>query len=147
MPHGPRRILELSWRERWWFARALVLLPIAALAARWVPLGRLTAFIDAYKTTAAADPAVVDRIAHMVAAAGVFGPYRATCLPQSLVLQWLLGREGIDTRLRYGVRRVAGRLTAHCWVEFGDRPLIDSVAVRQHFDVLEPAAAPVRGVP
>jgi len=134
--------LALPWRERWLLAQAMVLLPATALALRFVPLRHLRSIIDRPRTTRRAhDKARADRIAHMVAAAAAHGPYRATCLPQSIVLQWLLRRDGMRGELRYGVRQVDGTVTRHCWVELDGEPLIDSAAVRRKFAVLEPSSA------
>jgi hypothetical protein len=77
----------------------------------------------------------------MVAAAAEYGPYRASCLPQALVLQWLLRRDGIRGELRYGVKKLNHAVTAHCWVELEGEPLIDSPVVHRHFAVLEPSPA------
>ncbi len=56
-------------------------------------------------------------IARLVAIAANHGPYRATCLRQSLALWWLLRRRGIPAELRIGVRKDDGDLKAHAWVE------------------------------
>lgn len=134
--------LALGWNERWLFAQALVLLPIAALALRAMPFGRLRSLLDRPMLNASTDHrARASRIAHMVAAAGAYGPYRATCVPQSVVLQWLLRREGIRGEMRYGVRKADGAVSAHCWIELDGEPLIDSPAVRDQFAVLDPPAA------
>ena len=132
----------LSWRERWHFAQAVVLLPLTAAALRFVPLRRWRGVIDRPRPRRRPhDKARADRIAHMVAAAAAYGPYRASCLPQSLVLQWLLRRDGMRGELRFGVRRIGGDLTAHCWIELDGEPLIDSGEVRRHFAVLYHARA------
>jgi hypothetical protein len=131
----------LSWWERKVLAQALMLLPLTALALPVVPVRKLSIGVNRSRTRRDHDYATADRVAHMVAAAAAYGPYRATCLPQSIVLQWLLRRNGIPSELRYGARRVDGNVTAHCWVELDGRPLIDSAAVRREFTVLEPSAA------
>ncbi len=52
-----------------------------------------------------------------MAIAASHGPYRATCLRQSLALWLLLRRRGIPAELRIGVRKEGGDLQAHAWVE------------------------------
>jgi hypothetical protein len=69
------------------------------------------------------------RIARMVKIAASHGPYRATCLPQSLTLWLLLRRRGIASSLRIGVRKEISRLDAHAWVE------IDGIVVNDRMDV------------
>jgi hypothetical protein len=70
--------------------------------------------------------------AKVVAIAAGSGPVRATCLRRSLLLWWLLRREGIETVLRVGVNRDSGVFRAHAWVEYLGRPLndADDVALR-----------------
>lgn len=134
--------VALSWKERWLFAQALLLLPVVALAVRCVPFRHLRAIVDRPSPNLKSDRARGDRIAHMVAAAAAYGPYRAMCVPQSLVLQWLLRRHGIRGELRYGVKKVDAEINAHCWVELDGQPLIDSPDVHRHYAVLEPSSAP-----
>lgn len=49
--------------------------------------------------------------------------YAMRCLPQSLVLAWLLARRGISVELRLGVRQDNGTLLAHAWLEANGRSL------------------------
>jgi hypothetical protein len=53
----------------------------------------------------------------MILAACRYSPIPSTCLERSLALWWLLGRKGIATQLRIGVRKDAGKFAAHAWVE------------------------------
>lgn len=65
-------------------------------------------------------PVAVDaahRVARLVSIAARHGPYRATCLRRTLALWWLLRRRGVSTDLRIGVKKDAGDLQAHAWVE------------------------------
>jgi Transglutaminase-like superfamily len=59
--------------------------------------------------------------------------FHASCLEQSLVLWWLLGRRGIPAELRIGARKEAGRFEAHAWVEAGSLVLNDSGEAHLHF--------------
>jgi hypothetical protein len=59
--------------------------------------------------------------------------FHASCLEQSLVLCWLLGRRGIPAELRIGARKDAGRFEAHAWVEVGSVILNDSGEAHLHF--------------
>ncbi len=71
--------------------------------------------------------------AKMVTVAAQRGPFRASCLPQSLVLWWLLRRQGIDNELRFGVRKNPDRLEAHAWVELSNTVLNDRADVSRRF--------------
>jgi hypothetical protein len=59
--------------------------------------------------------------------------YRPTCLPQSLVLWYLLRRRGLPAELRIGVRKAAGDFTAHAWVEHAGQVVNDDPDVAQRF--------------
>jgi hypothetical protein len=119
------RVWRLSSAERWLLAQALVLLPLTALALwvvgfrRWQSaLARLTPRGTGPKGDEAVLIAEGRAAARLVDAAARHGPYRATCLRRSLVLWWLLRRRGTACDLRIGVRKEAGQLQAHAWVEY-----------------------------
>jgi len=58
---------------------------------------------------------------HRLATAASLYPRRALCLEQSLSLHVLLGRRGIPTELKIGVRQLP--FYAHAWVEHQGRPI------------------------
>jgi hypothetical protein len=53
---------------------------------------------------------------HSVAMAGALYPGRALCLEQSLVLYYILRRQGVAVRYRQGV--IAFPFEAHAWIEY-----------------------------
>jgi hypothetical protein len=55
----------------------------------------------------------------LVRVAAANGICETTCLPRSLVLCTLLRRRGAEATLRLGVRKQAGDIEAHAWVEVG----------------------------
>lgn len=66
-----------------------------------------------------------ERLAWSVAAAAQFVPGGRHCLSQAIALQVLLARRGIQSRICFGFRRIAGApLVAHAWVEHRDHVLI-----------------------
>ena len=75
--------------------------------------------------------------AKIVAIAALRGPVRASCLRRSLLVWWLLRREGIEAVLRVGVNREGGTLHAHAWVEYEGRPLNDADDVALRFPAFE----------
>ncbi len=112
------RFLALDPWERRVLVRAWCLLPLTAMRLRWLGLARA-------QSTSCARPslqgdealAVARRITRWVHVASRHGPFRPTCLPMSLVLQRLLREQGIESDLRFGVRKAAGRIEGHAWVE------------------------------
>jgi hypothetical protein len=63
---------------------------------------------------------------------------RAKCLERSMVLWALLRREGIEGRIRFGVKPGAGTPEAHAWVEVAGEPVNDSADVATRYAALEP---------
>jgi len=56
-----------------------------------------------------------------------------TCLEESLALWWLLGRQGIASELRIGVRKRDEKFEAHAWVEREGIALNEPEALHQHY--------------
>jgi hypothetical protein len=147
------RVGRLPPADRWLLAQALALLPLTALALRVVGFNRwqtaLARLAPVQGGATAGDEADILRRARaatrLVEAAARHGPFRAACLPRSLALWWLLRRRGIDTDLRIGVRKEAGRFEAHAWVELWGLVLNDTTDVRHRFAAFDRAILPVGG--
>jgi hypothetical protein len=65
--------------------------------------------------------------------AAFYGPYRANCLEQSLVIWWILRRQGLGCELRIGVRKQGSHFEAHAWVECQGVALNEENDVYQRF--------------
>jgi hypothetical protein len=124
-----QKLRETTRQERRLLARALILLPLASAALRVVRLERLLSWLEGRcpPPDAAPDMAQARAAARMVNAAAGAGPLRASCLPRSLALWWLLRQRRIDAGLQVGVRKMDGQFEAHAWVEvngsvINDRP-------------------------
>ncbi len=90
------------------------------------------------------DVAFITRAVH-----GLGRRLRLTCLPRSLALCSLLREQGHPAVVRIGVRREAGQLLAHAWVELdGDvlgevlHPDWQVLPTEQAAPILEKVAAP-----
>jgi hypothetical protein len=147
------RVWRLPAAERWQLALALAMLPLTALGLwamglrRWLAL--FTRLGPRDGGPASRDEATMvgegRAAAWLVEAAARHGPYRATCLPRSLTLWWLLRRRGIASDLHIGVRKNAGRFEAHAWVELRGRVLSDDHGVRERFTAFDCPIQPVQG--
>lgn len=128
------KLLHLTPRERWLLIKALALLPIAVVRVK-LNLAVAPPEIAPAEHATPSIPVVVGETVRMVKAAArvVKG---ATCLPQSMVVQRLLGDAGVPTTLRIGVRKSSGALAAHAWVEYAGHPITDPPAVHHDFTVL-----------
>ena len=61
-----------------------------------------------------------DRIVRLVKGVGRRVLGKKPCLPQALVTQWFLQRNGFDAKLRIGVTKDdSGAFLAHAWIESG----------------------------
>lgn len=130
---------QLSGADRWLLVQAFLALPLVALGLRFFGLRRLQARLQEGLTMPLpADDRRTDldrarATARLVQVAVRHGLFRPTCLPQSLVLWWLLRRQGIAGELHIGVRPEPNRLEAHAWVEFQGLVLNDSEDVARRF--------------
>jgi hypothetical protein len=115
----------LSWSERRLFLIAVVLLPATAFGVRILGLTvcqsllmRLTPARMKREVPPEDSLREARAAARLVQAAAVHGMYRATCLPQSLTLWWLLRHRGIQGGFHIGMQRENGEWRGHAWVEY-----------------------------
>ena len=113
-------------------AAAAALLPLTDLALRIAGYKKTQDFLAANTADRKILPlspvdrlARSQRVAYCVRVAARRGPYRVTCLRESLLTWWLLRRRGIPATLRIGVGKEAADLKAHAWVEVDGQPIID----------------------
>ncbi len=66
-----------------------------------------------------------------------------TCLHRSMTLWWLLGRRGVDSHLRFGVRKDGDHLNAHAWVEHHGTVVNDEPTLGK--DYMPLASFPAKG--
>jgi hypothetical protein len=97
--------------------------------------------------TAVASLAALERakdVARFVGIAAGHSPVRVACLHRSLVLWWLLRREGIPCKLRLGTHAAAGQLQAHAWVQCASVALDQLPAHLARYRPFGDAVVPVR---
>lgn len=145
------KLRNLSGAERRLLFYALAMLPVVGLGLRVFGMRRVQSALawqqsSSVRRTMSAPHAEAVALARLVDIAARHGPYKAKCLPRSLVLQWLLARRGIDAALRVGVRKTAGAIEAHAWLEHEGHPLIDGRGVHERFAAFDDAI-PLPGAP
>lgn len=126
IPPRLRAARALSRSDRGLILQAWLLLLAADLALRALPSRRVMAMAARRRgSDGAAEETgeTIARLSRLVDAAARHHLYPMLCLRRALVLQWLLGRRGIATDLRLGVRREADGVTAHAWLERDGRPV------------------------
>lgn len=136
--HGTRALVGMCGQERSVVVRAVVALPVTAWALRRSGLTavhrRLLGAPRAGRRVARGPG--VTRTTDLVHAVSVLGPWSTNCLQRSVVLLWLLHRQGARADLVLGVRESDSVLDFHAWVEHDGRVVNDDVAVRDRYRVL-----------
>lgn len=129
-----RTALSFSLSDWTLFFQAWVLLLGVDLALRLLPFPRVRdAAAGALRTNETGKEIDARRIQRMVHTAAWNHLYPMRCLRKALVLQWLLGRRGVETHLRFGVNRDEGDLNAHAWLERDGQPVGERWEIVEHF--------------
>jgi hypothetical protein len=136
------KFVRLSWQERALLLQALVLLPFVSFCLHLLGMGRTQyALAKLCPHTISQSPETLwpqtETTARMVAIAAHYSQLWTNCLKKSLVLWYLLRRQGIISELRIGVQHEVGKFQAHAWVEYQNIVLNDNQNVRQHFAMFE----------
>lgn len=76
-------------------------------------------------------------IVRIVLIASNYGLYRASCLRSSMLVWWLTRKEGIQSRICFGIRMIDRQLEAHAWVECDGWVINDLANIRDHYQPLE----------
>jgi hypothetical protein len=135
-----RRFLRLSRSDRRLTARIVLLLAAIRLGLWVLPFSTLRRQLRTSIPAAACPPALVavpvERLARLVEACSRVVP-GATCLTQSLAVQFLLGRAGHPSVIRIGVARNNVRgFEAHAWVDYQGQVLLDHSANIARYRIL-----------
>ena len=142
-----RRFNALEHPVRGILLRAVILLPLISLSLRLRGFLKTRTFLQKHlapseRRLKAATVSICPKVtAAMVRAAGRYGLGHPTCLQESLALWWLLGRQGIPSDLRIGVRKQAAKFEAHAWVERHGVALNEPEAVHEHYAAFDAALA------
>jgi hypothetical protein len=140
-----RRFSALEREAQKLFLRAMALLPMVALSLRWRGFRATQSTLQkslSNKTPELDSGLVPQRLfltAHMVNAADRHGLVHPSCLAKSLALWWLLGRQGISSQLRIGIRKENEKFEAHAWVERDGTALHEPEEHHQHYAVFDAA--------
>jgi len=140
-----RRFSALERPAQKLFLRALVLLPLVTLSLRWRGFRATQAALQRFLTNASQEFSTGSAgkntavTAHMVNAADRHGLVHPSCLVKSLALWWLLGRQGISSHLRIGIRKENEKLEAHAWVERDGAALNEPDEHHHHYAAFDAA--------
>jgi hypothetical protein len=140
-----RRFSALERPAQELFLRAVVLLPLVALYLRWRGFRATQAALQRFlpKANPETDAVLASKIAavtaHMVNAVDRYGLIHPSCLAKSLTLWWLLGRQGIPSQLRIGIRKENETFEAHAWVECDGAALNEPDEHHHHYSAFDRA--------
>jgi hypothetical protein len=136
-----RRFSELQAGARGIFLRAALLLPLISLSLRTRGFGTtrttLQKLLSLSKQQTIDSRQYAELTARMVRAAVHHGVGHPSCLEESLAVWWLLGRRGIASQLRIGIKKDSPKFEAHAWVELGGAPLNEPETAHQHYAAFE----------
>jgi hypothetical protein len=101
-------------------AEAALCLAVARAATLILPFRWLAASMSAARPARPLSPeqrvAAIGRVTEAVGRAARHVPFRAVCLQQAIVAQYMLRRRGIETSVQFGARFEGDELEAHAWV-------------------------------
>ncbi|HKD51362.1 MAG TPA: lasso peptide biosynthesis B2 protein [Candidatus Acidoferrum sp.] len=145
-----RRFSALERAAQTLLLRALVMLPLVALSLRFRGFDATRSTLR--KTISSVTPQTdsvslskqIALTAHMMNAADRHGLVHPSCLVKSLTLWWLLGRQGIGSELRVGVRKEGRNLEAHAWVEREGIALNEPEERHHHYAAFDAALESMR---
>ena len=133
LPSWKRRLFKMAEfsSAQWWLAlRAWWVLGLVKIALQvgdfksirnWAARVRETKPLSAEQTNT-----LVDQTVQLVETIAGRHLTKITCLPRALTITRLLGRRGIRTDLKMGLRREADIVKGHAWVEYNQRPINDA---------------------
>jgi Transglutaminase-like superfamily len=119
----------LLCRMAWWVT-------VLSVAARWFSLPRALSIVAGAETRTSRsndpvvqDPAVKERLARaidLLLSADMFH-FKPICWKRAAVLHRYLSRNGMSTRIIFGVRNESdGKVAGHAWVEAAGEPILES---------------------
>ena len=142
-----RRFSALERTAQTLFLRALVMLPLVGLSLKFrgfdATRSALRKMVLGVRQRTASDSLnkQIALTARMVNAADRHGLVHPSCLVKSLTLWWLLGREGIPSELRVGVRKEGRNFEAHAWVEREGMAVNEPEERHHHYAAFDEALA------
>src|ERR1700681_4071281 len=143
-----RRFRALEPNARGLFLRAAALLPLVSLSLRLRGFRSTQASLQKRidgAVSSGCDPSDSAKAvraafaARMVRSAAFRNLGTATCLEKSLVLWWLLGKQGIASSVRIGARKTGQKFEAHAWVECDGVALNEPEEVHKHYAAFDEA--------
>lgn len=128
----------LAFREKLLLVRFVFCLPWIALCLRFFGYLRTRHFLlhfvrqDRLHQADDIEMRKAQRVGELIAIAGRHGLVTATCLRQSVLLEYWLKRRGLAAEIRIGVRKAEEDFDAHAWVELNGMALAQDNLEHHH---------------
>ena len=142
----PVRALSMHLDALWQLARTSWTFRVRGRRAVAAATHRATRAAAAPNDVALAHRAEIWQADRALRRAAAIWPLRAACLQRAFVMQRLLRRRGLPSRVVVGSRLEGAELTAHAWVEIGDLKL-DAHGEFASFEAFARAADRAAGPP
>ncbi|MEO8001895.1 MAG: lasso peptide biosynthesis B2 protein [Arenimonas sp.] len=136
-----RKWFALTWQEKSLLLQFIFWLPWIAFSLKFFGYLRTRNFLSRHVAKSelhqadTAELARAERIAQLLSIAGRHGFMYATCLRQSVLLEYWLKRQGLAAEIKIGVRKENAMFDAHAWVELNGIPLAQDDL--EHHQVLQ----------
>ena len=137
-----RKFFSVTGLERRVFLCGIVMLPFMRLGLRLFGFKRwnsiMTALSPDTNTKQGGNDSLIKarNTARMVRSAAERGLYPANCLPQSMLLWWLLRWQRTHSELKLGMQKEMDILKGHAWVEMDGVVLNDTADVGDRYHAL-----------
>ncbi len=132
LPSPKRRLLKMAEfsSSQWWLAlRVWWVLGLVKIALQVGDFKNIRNWAARVRETTPLSPeqaiTLVDQTVLLVETIAARHLTKITCLPRALTITRLLGRRGIRTDLKMGLRKEADTVKGHAWVEYERRPIND----------------------
>ena len=135
------KFFALPWADKLLLSQSFALLGLVTAGIRIVSWRRTQNFMLrlGLKNARKRQRMSLDRITWAVRVAGHYVP-KGNCLPQALVAQYLLRRDGYPAEFKIGVTKDEhGNVEAHAWVTSGDQEVIGGNVNLNRFALLTSA--------
>jgi hypothetical protein len=147
LPRAVRAAGRLTWYDWAVLATAAVLLPVAALAVKLVPLARLLGAAQVLARPRRRDHGLdAERIVWLVDAAAGRCVLAPSCLARALVAFALLHRAAISARFVIGITKARGTLEGHAWAEAQSGPATWEAGTYVPLVVVDAPGLPARAI-
>jgi hypothetical protein len=131
-----RQFKSMQGEQKKGFLAAVFMLPCFWIGLRVLGFARMQTLVikkPQVRGEGAIDLERAKRLGDAVNKAARHSLMPVTCLTRSMVLNWLLRRQGTGSELRIGVQLEAGAFAAHAWVECHGTPVNDRVDIAQDY--------------